>query len=87
MKREAYYEEREWRIVARTVVESVELYEIGSNKFGIAPYVPLAFRDGVSLVELMLGPKLSPENAWSAKWLCKKFGHAPKISSSALAYR
>ncbi|MDX2053794.1 MAG: DUF2971 domain-containing protein [Polyangiaceae bacterium] len=87
VKREPYYEEREWRIIARTVVESVGLYEIGNNRFGIAPYVPLAFRDGVSLVELILGPKLSPENVWSAKWLCKKSCHGPRISSSALAYR
>jgi len=49
--------------------------------------MPLAFGTGVELVELMLGPKLSRENCWSAKWLCKKLGHAPKISMSALAYR
>jgi hypothetical protein len=87
VKRRSYHEEREWRIIARTVVESTELYEIGSNRFGIAPYMPLSFDNGVQLVELMLGPKLTPDNAWSAKWLCRKFGHTPTISASALAYR
>jgi hypothetical protein len=87
VKRASYYEEREWRIIARTVVESVEFYDIGNNRFGVAPYMPLAFQDGVELVELMLGPKLTADNVWSAKWLCRKFGHAPKISVSALAYR
>lgn len=87
VKRASYHEEREWRIIARTVVESVDLYEIGNNRFGIAPFMPLAFRDGVELVELMLGPKLTSDNVWSARWLCRKVGHAPKVSVSALAYR
>lgn len=87
VKSGAYSEEREWRIITRTVAESVELYEIGCNRFGIVPHVPLSFDHGLELVEVMLGPKLSRENAWSAKWLCKKFGHEPKISLSGLGYR
>jgi hypothetical protein len=87
VKRGAYFEEREWRIITRVVLESDELYEIGCNRYGIAPYVPLPLSRGVTLVELMLGPKLSPENAWSANWLCKKFDQAPRISRSTLAYR
>jgi hypothetical protein len=87
VKNAAYVEEREWRISTRTVAESQDVYKIGCNRFGIAPYVPLPLGGGVTLVELMLGPKLSKENLWSAKWLCGKFGHAPTISMSALAYR
>jgi hypothetical protein len=87
VKAEPYREEREWRLITRTVLESEQLYDIACNTFGVAPYVPLSFERGVSLVELMLGPKLSRENVWSAKWLCRKFGHSPKISMSALAYR
>lgn len=87
VKRAAYAEEREWRIITRTVLESDELYEIGCNRFGIAPYVPLSLGQGLTLAELMLGPKLPPENAWSAKWLCQKSGQSPTISRSALAYR
>jgi hypothetical protein len=87
VKSGAYFEEREWRIITRVVVDSDELYEIGCNRFGIAPYVPLALGSGVTLVELMLGPKLPPDNVWSAKWLCKKFNHTAKISRSALSYR
>jgi hypothetical protein len=87
VKHGAYFEEREWRLTTRTVRESYELYEIGCNRYGVAPYVPLPLGRGVTLVELMLGPKLSPENTWSASWLCKKFGQNPRISRSALAYR
>lgn len=87
VKRGAYLEEREWRIITRTVLESDQLYEIGCNRFGPAPHVPLPLGRGVELVELMLGPKLPPENEWSAKWLCRKYGYDTKISRSALAYR
>jgi hypothetical protein len=87
VKAGTYAEEREWRLTSRTVVESEQLYDIKASKFGLVPYASLPFDRGVRLVELMLGPKLSPENAWSAKWLCKKFGHAARISTSALAYR
>src|SRR5690606_36423998 len=31
VKRASYYEEREWRLIVRTVVESVEIYEIDNN--------------------------------------------------------
>jgi hypothetical protein len=87
VKRAAYLEEREWRIVTRTVLSSDSIYDIACNRFGFSPYVPLAMDHGLTLVEMMLGPKLSPENAWSAKWLCKKFNVSPTISRSSLAYR
>lgn len=87
VKHGAYFEEREWRVTTRTVVESHELYDIVCNRHGIAPYVSLPLDHGLELVEFMLGPKLSPENNWSATWLCKKFGLAPMVSRSALAYR
>jgi hypothetical protein len=87
VKGAAYHEEQEWRVIVRTVVDSDELYEVRSNRFGIVPYVPLSFGPGIELAELMLGPKLSRENVWSAKWLCRKYKHDPRISTSGLAYR
>ncbi len=83
----AYAEEREWRIITRTVADSDEVYDVKCNRFGFAPYVPLPLGNGLELVELMLGPKLPPENDWSVKWLCKKFGCEAQISRSSLAYR
>lgn len=87
VKHHAYAEEREWRVSTRTTIGSSDLYEIDCNRHGIAPYVPLQLGTGLILTELMLGPKLSAENAWSARWLCEKYDFQTTVSRSALAYR
>jgi hypothetical protein len=87
VKGSAYSEEKEWRITTRTTIDSEQLYELTCNRFGLSPYVPLTLGQGISLVELKLGPRLPAENEWSAKWLCKKYGHLAETSRSVLAYR
>jgi hypothetical protein len=87
VKRASYGEEQEWRIAARTVEESTSLYELRSNRHGIAPYMKLPFGEAIRLERIMLGPKLSKDNCWSTRWLCRRHGLDVDISQSALAYR
>lgn len=87
IKRASYAEEREWRVIRRVTRDSTPLYEVGANRFGLAPYLPLALGEGMSLTHLTLGPKLAPENMWSVKWLCRKYEHELQIAASKLAYR
>ena len=43
--------------------------------------------DGLRLREIKLGPKLTPANLQSAKWLCSKYALHGRITQSTFAYR
>jgi hypothetical protein len=87
IKQAAYHEEQEWRVAAYTVLESTSLYDLRTNRFGIAPFMTLPLGSGIQLEEIMLGPKLSKDNRWTCEWLCRKHGLRVNVSQSAFAYR
>lgn len=87
LKHGAYREEAEWRISARTSKASKDLYDLRASRFGLVPFMKLPLGDGIELVEVMLGPKLSPDNDWSLEWLLYRHDLKAQVSRSRLAYR
>jgi hypothetical protein len=87
LKNGGYHEEKEWRIVATTTVDSPLLYHLRAGRFGLTPYLELPLGAGIKLMEVRLGPKLAKANRWSVEWLCRKYGIEATVTQSALAYR
>jgi hypothetical protein len=87
LKHGAYREEAEWRISARTNKTSTALYDLKAHRLGLVPFMKLPLGEGVKLVEVMVGPKLPPDNDWSVQWLLHKHGVDAQVSRSKLAYR
>jgi hypothetical protein len=87
IKQGAYHEEREWRVVAHTVIDSTQLYSMRANRFGIAPFMKLPLGSAVQLKQILLGPRLPKENRWTVEWLSRKHGIQVQVNESAFAYR
>jgi hypothetical protein len=86
-KQNAYHEEREWRLATYTTSDSDDLYDFRSTPFGLAPFMTVPLGPGLQLKEIRLGPKLTPENARTTAWLCRKYKLDASVSRSAFAYR